>query len=347
MYHKIIALREDSQCNDIVLLKDKIEIASAELEKVIDGIENSIIGQQDMIKKTIIAMLAGEHVLIEGLPGLAKTTFLKTLAKTINGDFNRVQFTPDLLPADIIGTRKLDPHTNSLIFEKGPVFTNILLADEINRSPAKVQAALLEAMGEKQVTVGKETYSLPNPFWVFATQNPLDQEGTYPLPEAQLDRFMFKITVPQPTLEEETAIMELVENRHESPEIESKVTLENIKNWQRFVSKIFMDKGLKEYAAQLVCATRKPSTYKGMEKYKDVISVGASTRASLNLMKAAKAHAFIKKRSYVTADDIKAVAPDVLRHRIILNYNAAANNIKVDDIINAILNNIPIPENGN
>jgi MoxR-like ATPase len=300
----------------------------SKLLEVEKEIKKAIVGQDKLIRMMIIALISNGHILIEGVPGVAKTTAIKTLSQICDLDFKRVQFTPDLLPSDIIGVETYNPKTNEFQIYKGPIFTNLLLADEINRSPAKVQSALLEAMQERQVSIGKKTLPLPKPFMVLATQNPIEQEGTYPLPEAQLDRFMFKVIVNYPSLEDEIKIVELIEN---PPTINKLLSRSDILQFQEEVKNVFIDKELIEYIAEIVNATRK-------EK---LLRLGASPRATIFLVKGAKANAFIKNRDYVIPEDILEIIYEVLRHRIILSYEAIAEDIKEDEIIENILNQVP------
>ncbi len=300
----------------------------SKLLEVENEIKKAIVGQDKLIRMMIIALISNGHILIEGVPGVAKTTAIKTLSQVCDLDFKRVQFTPDLLPSDIIGVETYNPKTNEFQIYKGPIFTNLLLADEINRSPAKVQSALLEAMQERQVSIGKKTLPLPKPFMVLATQNPIEQEGTYPLPEAQLDRFMFKVIVNYPSLEDEIKIIELIEN---PPTINKLLSRSDILQFQEELKNVFIDKELIEYIAEIVNATRK-------EK---LLRLGASPRATIFLVKGAKANAFIKNRDYVIPEDILEILYEVLRHRIILSYEAIAEDIKEDEIIENILNQVP------
>jgi MoxR-like ATPase len=300
-----------------------------------------IVGQSTMLEGILMGLLTGGHVLLEGVPGLAKTLTISTISRAISLQFQRIQFTPDLLPTDLIGTMIFNPKTGDFAPRKGPIFTNIVLADEINRAPAKVQSALLEAMAEKQVTIGDTTYLLEKPFLVLATQNPLEQEGTYPLPEAQLDRFMFKIVVTYPRREEELQILEKmsVENL---PAINPVVSKEELLQAKSRVESLYLDDKLKNYIVEIVMATRKPSDY-GLNKLTGLLQVGASPRATINLTKAARAHAFIRGRGFVTADDVKAIAYLVLRHRLILSYEAEAEGVGADEVIKEVLSNIEVP----
>lgn len=326
---------------DIQALNQQIYIESAFVDKMNEATSKVIIGQKHMIERLMIGLLAKGHVLLEGLPGLAKTLAIKTLAQTIDGKFSRIQFTPDLLPADIIGTMIYNPNKNEFSVRKGPIFANFVLADEINRAPAKVQSALLEAMQERQVTIGDETFKLEAPFLVLATQNPIEQEGTYPLPEAQTDRFMLKVKITYPTKEEERQIMRM--NMNDAFEtVEKVVDIEEIMNARKWINKIYMDEKIEQYIIDIVFATRKPENYR-LSKLKPLINYGASPRASISLAKAAKAYAFLKRRGYVIPEDIRAICHDVMRHRIGLSYEAEAENISQEDIINEILNTVEIP----
>ena len=300
-----------------------------------------IVGQKHLVQSLIVALLADGHVLLEGLPGLAKTLTLKTLAKAIQIDFNRIQFTPDMLPADIIGTVIYNHHTNSFEEKKGPIFSNFVLADEINRAPAKVQSALLEAMEERQVTIREKTHKLDAPFLVMATQNPIEQEGTYPLPEAQIDRFMMKVVIGYPTASEEIAILDLDFNNAKSLTVQPIVNAEQILNSREIVNSIFMDEKIKEYIVSLVYSTRTPKKYGlDLEAY---IKTGASPRATINLAKASKAIAYMNGRGYVTPQDVKSVAMDVLRHRVAMTYEAEAEEITSEMVVQKVLDMIPVP----
>lgn len=326
---------------DIQALNQQIYIESAFVDSMNEATSKVIIGQKQMIERLMIGLLAKGHVLLEGLPGLAKTLAINTLAQTIDAKFSRIQFTPDLLPADIIGTMIYNPNKNEFTVRKGPIFANFVLADEINRAPAKVQSALLEAMQERQVTIGDETFKLEAPFLVLATQNPIEQEGTYPLPEAQTDRFMLKVKITYPTKAEERQIMRM--NMNESFEKVAKVvTIDQILNARKWVNQIYMDEKIEQYILDIVFATRQPENYR-LSKLKPLINYGASPRATINLAKAAKAYAFLKRRGYVIPEDIRAVCHDVMRHRIGLSYEAEAENISQEDIINEILNMVEIP----
>jgi MoxR-like ATPase len=305
------------------------------LEKLKKEIKKIIIGHEKLIDCMIIGIISNGHILIEGVPGIAKTTAIKTLAKACELDFKRIQFTPDLLPSDITGVEIYNPKTNEFQIKKGPVFANLILADEINRAPAKVQSALLEAMQERQVTIAQETFKLPEPFMVLATQNPIEQEGTYPLPEAQLDRFMLKVKVGYNTIDEEVQIIEMLENR---PEINTVLNKNDILELRKIQKNIHIDKELIKYIAQIVHATRNPN-----EEIKEFIDFGASPRATISLVEASKANAMLKQKDYVTPLDIIEIAPEVLRHRIILNYKAQAQEITADEIIEKIIKGVPIP----
>lgn len=307
------------------------------MQAVIDETAKVIVGQDVLVNRLLIALLSNTHVLIEGLPGLAKTLTVRTLSATINADFQRIQFTPDLLPADLIGTQIYNPRTGEFTVRAGPIFSNIILADEINRAPAKVQSALLEAMEERQVTLGEETRQLDDPFMVLATQNPIEQEGTYPLPEAQLDRFMLKVVVGYPVRDEERVIIDrMIDDAPAEPT--PVIGFEEIQRARQALRQVYVDDKIKDYVLDLVFATRTPP-----KKLNGMISVGASPRATLFLLKAARAHAFLQGRGYVMPDDVKQIAPDVLRHRIIVTFEAEANNITPTQIVESILNNIEVP----
>lgn len=300
-----------------------------------------IVGQKHLVESLLISLLADGHILLEGVPGLAKTLAIKTLASLIDAQYSRVQFTPDLLPADIIGTMIYSQKEERFISNKGPIFAHFVLADEINRAPAKVQSALLEAMQERQVTIGKETYKLPEPFLVMATQNPIEQEGTYPLPEAQVDRFMMKVVISYPALEEEKRIIRQ-EINGERREVRPVLTAEQVLEARKVVKQVYVDEKIAQYIADIVFATRYPEQY-GLPELKDLISFGGSPRASINLALAARSYAFIKRRGYVVPEDVRAVAHDVLRHRIGLSYEAEALNMSTEEIINKILNKVVVP----
>ncbi len=325
---------------DILALNAAIQQESKFVERMMNEVGKVVVGQKEMLEGILMGLLTGGHVLLEGVPGLAKTLTISSISQSISLQFQRIQFTPDLMPTDLIGTMIYNPKTGDFTPKKGPVFTNIVLADEINRAPAKVQSALLEAMAEKQVTIGDQSYRLENPFLVLATQNPLEQEGTYPLPEAQMDRFMFKILVTYPTKSEELEIIQKM-GRNDKPVISAVITKEELLRAMGRVDQIFVDAKIHNYIVEIVMATRKPSDY-GLASLAPLISVGASPRASLSLIRAAKAHAFLRSRGYVTAEDIKAVIYNVLRHRLILTYEAEAENIKTDWVIKEILGKIEV-----
>ena len=309
-------------------------------KSIIEEIRKIIVGQDYLIERLLIGLLSNGHLLVEGVPGLAKTTAINALAKTINTGFQRIQFTPDLLPADLIGTQVYEPKTGDFSIKKGPVFTNIILADEINRAPAKVQSALLEAMQERQVTIGSSTFLLEEPFLVMATQNPIEQEGTYPLPEAQVDRFMLKLKINYPNKAEEKEIVKRV-TAEEKNEIKTVASPFDIIEIQKLVNRIYIDEKLQDYILEIIFATREPKVF-GIE-IEDLIQYGASPRASIYLNQAVKAYAFLQGRGYVVPQDIKTVGPDILRHRVILSYEAEAEDLCSDDIINKIFENIEVP----
>lgn len=326
---------------DIQALNERIYIESQVIERLLAETSKVIVGQRYMLERLLIGLLAKGHILLEGLPGLAKTLAINTLAKAVDADFHRIQFTPDLLPADIVGTMIYSPANNEFKVRKGPIFANFILADEINRAPAKVQSALLEAMQERQVTIGDHSYQLEEPFLVLATQNPIEQEGTYPLPEAQTDRFMLKATVTYPSKEEERQIMRL--NMAGDFEKISKVaSINDILQARKTVRQVYMDERIEKYILDIVFATRDPKEH-GLNVLADLISYGGSPRASINLALAAKAYAYMNRRGYVIPEDIRAVCKDVLRHRIGLTYEAQAENISAEDIIEKILNTIKVP----
>jgi MoxR-like ATPase len=326
---------------DIRELNIKIEQNSAFVTNLVTGMNQVIVGQKHLIDALLISLLSDGHILLEGVPGLAKTLAIKTLSQLVDADFSRIQFTPDLLPADVVGTMIYSQKDENFQVKKGPVFANFVLADEINRAPAKVQSALLEAMQEHQVTIGEKTFTLPNPFLVMATQNPIEQEGTYQLPEAQVDRFMLKVIIDYPTLEEEKAIIrENLEGK--MPEVRPVTTAEEIIRAREVVNMVYIDEKIEQYIADIVFATRYPERY-GMPELKDLITFGGSPRASINLAKAARAYAFIKHRGYVVPEDVRAVAHDVLRHRIGLSYEAEAANVSSEEIVSKIVNKIEVP----
>ena len=322
-------------------LNDRIQKESQFVDLLTLEMNKVIVGQKHLVENLMIGLLSGGHILLEGVPGLAKTLAINTLAQAVDAKFNRIQFTPDLLPADVVGTLIYSQKSESFSIRKGPVFANFVLADEINRSPAKVQSALLEAMQEKQVTIGDQTYPLPQPFLVMATQNPIEQEGTYPLPEAQVDRFMLKVVVGYPSREEEKAIVKM-NLQGEFPKAQAILKPEDIIRAREVVRQVYMDEKIEKYIVDIVYSTRTPKDYK-LEKLTDLISYGASPRASISLAQAAKAYAFIKRRGYVIPEDVRAVCPEVLRHRIGLTYEAEAENVTTEEIIQEILNAVEVP----
>ncbi len=330
------------ETSDIRALNERIEKESAFIDLLNLEMEKVIIGQKDMLQKLLIALLSNGHVLLEGVPGLAKTLAIKTLSDAIEVDFSRLQFTPDLLPADLVGTMIYNQKKEEFIVKKGPIFSNFILADEINRAPAKVQSALLEAMQERQVTIGQETYKLPEPFLVLATQNPIEQEGTYPLPEAQVDRFMLKVVLDYPKIAEEQIIMRNNIGSSPFPTSSNVVTSAQILKARGVVREVYMDEKIEKYIVDIVFATRNPKAYH-LENLTELISFGGSPRASIGLAMASKANAFINHRGYVIPEDVRAVSRDVLRHRIGLTFEAEAENVKVEDIINEVLNKIEVP----
>ncbi len=325
---------------DIKAIGERIERESGFVATLLSEIDKVIVGQQYMIERLLIGLLANGHVLIEGVPGLAKTLAVRTLSRAIDTGFQRIQFTPDLLPADLIGTQIYVPASGTFSTKKGPIFANLILADEINRAPAKVQSALLEAMQERQVTIGAETFPLGDPFLVLATQNPIEQEGTYPLPEAQVDRFMLKLRVGYPSREEELLIMDRMSKGVE-PVASPVVSPDTILKARDLVTEIYVDDKIKRYILDIVFATREPSEF-GLD-LSDLIAYGASPRASIYLSIAARAHAFLQSRAYVTPEDIKAIAMDVLRHRVIITYEAEAEELTSEDVVQRILDNVEVP----
>ena len=331
-----------NQSEDLRELLEKIQNESMYLQLLKNEIGKVIVGQQYMVDRLLIALLADGHVLLEGVPGLAKTLAIRTLSDAISGSFSRVQFTPDLLPADITGTMIYNQKAQDFTVKKGPIFANFVLADEINRAPAKVQAALLEAMQERQVTLGDTSYKLPEPFLVMATQNPIEQEGTYPLPEAQVDRFMLKVFLDYPKKEEEKLIIRSNVRREGMDKANSVLKPEDVLRLRNLTRHVYLDEKIEQYIVDLVFATRNPAANK-LEKLAPYISYGGSPRASINLALAAKAHAFLQKRAFVIPEDVRAIAPDVLRHRIGLTYEAEADNITENDIIKEILTRVDIP----
>ena len=323
-------------------LNERIERESLFVDTLRTEMGKVIVGQQHLVDTLLIGLLSNGHILLEGVPGLAKTLAITTLAKAVDADFSRIQFTPDLLPADIVGTLIYSQKAEDFTVKKGPVFANFVLADEINRSPAKVQSALLEAMQERQVTIGDNTYKLPEPFLVLATQNPLEQEGTYPLPEAQVDRFMLKAKISYPKREEERDIVRMNLSGAGMPEPNKVITPEDIVKARKVVEDVYMDEKIEKYIVDIIFATREPASY-NLEKLQSLIAYGGSPRASISLAKAAREYAFIRRRGYVIPEDVRAVCHDVLRHRIGLTYEAEAENITSEDIITEILNNVIVP----
>ena len=327
---------------DIRILNEKIQQASGFTEKLRSELGKVIVGQFEMIDRLLIALLSNGHILLEGVPGLAKTLTIKSLAQAVHAKFSRIQFTPDLLPADVTGTMIYNQQRNEFIVRKGPIFANFILADEINRAPAKVQSALLEAMQEKQVTIGETTFKLDEPFLVLATQNPLEQEGTYPLPEAQVDRFMMKVIVGYPGKQEEQLIIRQQVQELVLPFVNPVVNLQEVNEGKQLTRQVYIDEKIEKYIVDIVFATRFPEQY-GLGKLKSIINYGSSPRASINLALAAKAHAFLRKRGFVIPDDIKTICKDVLRHRIGLTYEAEAENINAETIISEILKTVNVP----
>ena len=326
---------------DVRAINEKIERESAFVDVLVNEMNKVIIGQKYMIERLLIGLLGNGHILLEGVPGLAKTLAINTLSKAVQGSFSRVQFTPDLLPADVVGTMIYNMKDNEFNIKKGPIFANFVLADEINRAPAKVQSALLEAMQEKQITIGDTSFKLDEPFLVMATQNPVEQEGTYPLPEAQMDRFMLKTVIDYPTLQDEQVIMR--QNLNGSfGTVNPVVSLDQILSARKAVNEVYMDEKIEKYILDIIFATRYPEKY-NLEKLKPLIGFGSSPRGSISLAKAAKCYAFIKRRGYVIPEDIRAIAVDVLRHRIGITYEAEAENVSSVDIVNAILNEVQVP----
>ena len=327
---------------DIRQLNEKISQAGQFTDKLREEISHVIIGQSHMLDRLLIGLLSNGHVLLEGVPGLAKTLTIKSLAQAIHAKFSRIQFTPDLLPADVIGTMIYNQQRNEFIVRKGPIFANFILADEINRAPAKVQSALLEAMQERQVTIGDSTYKLDEPFLVLATQNPLEQEGTYPLPEAQVDRFIMKVIVDYPSMKEEQLIIRQNVQGMSFPSVKQVVSVQEVLNARDLARQVYMDEKIEQYILDIVFATRRPGEYK-LEKLKPLISYGASPRGSINLGLAAKAQAFLNKRGFVIPEDVRRICKDVLRHRIGLTYEAEAENVNVEEVIETVLKQINVP----
>ena len=323
-------------------ITEHVNQASVFIPSLLHELEQVMVGQKYLTERLILGLLTGEHVLVEGVPGLAKTTAVKTLAQSVKADFKRIQFTPDLLPADLLGTQIYQPKTGEFDIKKGPLFANIILADEINRAPAKVQSALLEAMQERQITIAGTTFKLEEPFMVIATQNPIEQEGTYPLPEAQVDRFMLKLHIGYPTREEEKLIMQRMSNSNNCHQVKQVVTLTEIMQARKVFDEIYIDENLQDYIINLVTATRDPQSHQ-LSSLKGMIQFGASPRASIFLNRAAKAYAFLQRRGYVVPHDIKSIGMDVLRHRIIRSYEAEAENVTADEIIKKIFDTLEVP----
>ena len=329
------------QFTSIQTINESVQRASAWVRPLEQEISRVIVGQKMLIDRLLVGLLSNGHILLEGVPGLAKTLTLNTLASAIQTGFRRIQFTPDMLPADIVGTEIFNPKDVSFVVKHGPVFANLILADEINRAPAKVQSALLQAMQERQVTIGEKTYNLPDPFLVLATQNSIEQEGTYPLPEAQVDRFMLKVVIGYPSVSEERIILDSVETTEFAPRVNPVVQVEDIVRSRRVVNTIYMDDKVKDYIVSLVYATRDPESY-GLD-LKPYIEIGASPRATINLKTASKALAFLQGRGYVTPEDVKSITMDVLRHRVSITYEAEAESLTSEDMVNKILETIPVP----
>ncbi|MBP5376862.1 MAG: MoxR family ATPase [Bacteroidaceae bacterium] len=327
---------------DIRELNERIEKHSSFVTNIMTGMEQEIVGQKHLVESLLIGLLSDGHILLEGVPGLAKTKAIKTLSSLIDAQFSRIQFTPDLLPADVVGTMIYSQKDGQFVAKKGPVFANFVLADEINRAPAKVQSALLEAMQERQVTISTTTYELPKPFLVMATQNPIEQEGTYPLPEAQVDRFMLKVMIDYPKIEEEKKIIRQNITLGDKVKVKPIMTTKEIEDARAVVSQVYLDEKIEQYIADMVFATRFPDKY-GLKELKGLIGFGGSPRASINLALAARAYAFIKHRGYVIPEDVRAIAHDVLRHRIGLTYEAEASNVNAEEIISKIINKVEVP----
>lgn len=326
---------------DIHAISEQVQRESSLVERILQEMDRVIVGQRAMVERILMGLLCNGHILLEGVPGLAKTLTVATLARIVAARFKRIQFTPDLLPADLTGTTIYNQHQGAFIPKKGPIFAHLILADEINRAPAKVQSALLECMQERQVTIGEETYSLDDPFLVMATQNPIDQEGTYPLPEAQIDRFMLKVKVDYPSRPEERLILDRMAT--DSPiEVEQAVSIDQIRRLREVVEIVYIDDKIKDYVVDLVQATRRPADY-GLADMAPLIEYGASPRAAIFLVRTARAHAFIQRRGYVTPEDVKAVGADVLRHRIIVSYEAEAEEIDSDHIVQQLFDHIEVP----
>ncbi|MBR4820947.1 MoxR family ATPase [bacterium] len=326
---------------DVKQIQEQVQSASAKFSMLRQEISNTIVGQSYMIDRLLIGLLSNGHILLEGVPGLAKTLCVTTLAKAVKAEFKRIQFTPDLLPADLIGTMIYDPKDGSFKTKKGPIFANLILADEINRAPAKVQSALLEAMQEHQVTIGDQSFALDEPFLVLATQNPIEQEGTYPLPEAQVDRFMLKLRITYPNKKEEKEIQRRMASTNVKCEVNQIITPEEILEARKIVDSIYIDEKVSDYILDIIFATREPEAYK--LPFKDYIQYGASPRATIALTIAAKAHAFLQGRGFVTPQDVKSIGPDVLRHRVIVSYEAEAEGMTSDDLVQKIFDEVQVP----
>lgn len=326
----------------ITAINEKIKTESVFVTQLISEIHKMIVGQEYLIERLLVGLLANGHILVEGVPGLAKTLSIKTLAQAVNTKFQRIQFTPDLLPADLIGTLVYNPKDGIFSVKKGPIFANIILADEINRAPAKVQSALLEAMQERQITIGENTFKLDEPFLVMATQNPIEQEGTYPLPEAQIDRFMLKVNITYPNMEEEHRILKRMSFTGKNSDVNAVVGPQDILRARCVIDEIYMDEKIEKYILDIVFATREPKKYK-LDELSSLIQYGASPRATINLTLASKAYAFIQGRGYVTPQDVKSIGPDVLRHRVIVSYEAEAEEKTSDDIIKKIFSEVEVP----
>ena len=323
-------------------ITNRVNQASGFIPPLLHELDQVMVGQKYLTERLVLGLLTGEHVLLEGVPGLAKTTSVKTLAQSVRADFKRIQFTPDLLPADLLGTQIYQPKTGEFDIKKGPLFANIILADEINRAPAKVQSALLEAMQERQITIAGNTFPLGDPFMVIATQNPIEQEGTYPLPEAQIDRFMLKLHIDYPSKEEEKLIMQRMSTNNEPYKVQPVVDPADILKARKVIDEIYIDENLQDYIINLVTATRDPKANQ-LSSYAGMIQFGASPRASIFLNRAAKAYAFLQRRGYVVPHDIKSIGMDILRHRIILTYEAEAENVSADDILKSLFDTIEVP----
>ena len=323
-------------------ITDRVNQASGFIPPLLHELDQVMVGQKYLTERLVLGLLTGEHVLLEGVPGLAKTTSVKTLAQSVRADFKRIQFTPDLLPADLLGTQIYQPKTGEFDIKKGPLFANIILADEINRAPAKVQSALLEAMQERQITIAGNTFPLGDPFMVIATQNPIEQEGTYPLPEAQIDRFMLKLHIDYPSKEEEKLIMQRMCTNNQPYKVQPVVDPADILKARKVIDEIYIDENLQDYIINLVTATRDPKANQ-LSSYAGMIQFGASPRASIFLNRAAKAYAFLQRRGYVVPHDIKSIGMDILRHRIILTYEAEAENVSADDILKSLFDTIEVP----